>query len=110
MSRDDYKTLRKLAQDATPGPWFILGPPWHDGDGETLMDQDDPHGARVIASWDPFFHSPDEDEDGEKDRDQAVCNFAFMAAANPRRVLGLLDRIAELEAQLAKHGGATDGR
>lgn len=64
----DVAELRRLAENATPGPWG------HDDDGEV---------------WDGSYlslicHPP------------MVADAAFIAAANPVAVLGLLDRLAHM--------------
>lgn len=72
MTHDE---LRKLAEAATPGPWTI-----HFGlEGDVLVKR---HGIYVNVA---------------AAHDKPKANAAYIAAANPQTVLGLLDRIAALE-------------
>lgn len=85
----DHDTLRKLAQEATPGPWTVHK-------ARTLL-----HIASALRWVTSISISPPRVP--ERDiRDEAVrsarADAAFIAAANPQVVLGLLDEIARLQA------------
>ena len=73
----DYDTLRKLAQEATPGPWLDMASP----PTEVRADVRGPGPMRSYVAC-----------------SCRVADAAFIAAANPQVVLGLLDEIARLQA------------
>lgn len=80
-------TLRSLAESATPGEWFT-----GDNDhGETCLFSSK-RGASILAIL----------------RQDKRHNAAFIAAASPSVVVGLLDRIEELERERATCDGSCD--
>lgn len=83
MTHDE---LRKLAEAATPGPWWQRS---------ALTPEPTEDGATELSELLCFF--PDEDHPRFWDW---INDGAFVAAANPKTVLELLDRIAELEGAL----------
>jgi hypothetical protein len=73
----DYELLRKLAVNATPGPWVV-----DDGYGAQILSQ---NGEMCIY-----------DEGGHN-----MADARFIAAANPATIINLLDEIARLKDQPA---------
>ena len=95
---DDERELRRLAEAATPGPWETGPQESEDGrgkywayavfgpDGKTLADTQNSDAAEI---------QQEVDEDGTHAWDEVGrCNAAYIAAANPQAVLGLLDALA----------------
>lgn len=76
--------LKRLAEAATPGPWFVVGPPWNQNADFIVAGSNDPHTGQYVADTENF------DGDGENVQENA----AYIAAANPAAILEL---IAELE-------------
>ena len=84
----DTKELRRLAQDATPGPWIAAGPSF----GESLP---------------KYLNEVVVDREGDEDDGYSICNtpiglelssdMAFIAAANPAAITELLDRLEAAE-------------
>jgi|DEB19_MinimDraft_2_1074335.scaffolds.fasta_scaffold10939_2 hypothetical protein len=90
------KTLRELAEAATPGPWE------YESFGQRVI-AESVGGCRLerskfmladIRGWGHLQYLPN----GAEIQD---ANGAYIAAASPDAILKLLDRIAELEAKLA---------
>lgn len=79
----DHSDLRKAAQDATPGPWKAR-------EGSDMYD----HGKR---EWLVDFPGGDDAS--------LLCetDATFIAAANPSRILALLDELDEAKRLLAEH-------
>ena len=79
--------LKRLAEEATPGPWFQEKYPI-DGSMEPM----------------PQIHNEIEEIAAttyrRKSHDQHIVDAAYIAAANPEAVLGLIARIEKLEAAL----------
>ena len=97
---DDERELRRLAEAATPGPWETGPQESEDGrgkywayavfgpDGKTLADTQNSDAAEI---------QQEVDEDGTHAWDEVGrCNAAYIAAANPARVLALLDEIERM--------------
>ncbi|WP_368373406.1 ead/Ea22-like family protein [Pseudomonas aeruginosa] len=84
----DHAELRRLAKAATPGPWRVqTGCSWRrigtdSGDGDVLRPCTHPHDG-----W-PDIVAPAE-------------NLKYIASANPKTILALLD---EIDGLLAQHG------
>lgn len=113
MSQTD--DLRRLAEQATPGPWatmrdFPLAIVPSDQInrlvGGSIDPADDARFAQEIAvvqeatmfdGWEAFTR--------RFDRDRNRADAAYIAAANPTVVLGLLDRIEALEGALRDANG-----
>ncbi|MBX5689011.1 ead/Ea22-like family protein [Pseudomonas aeruginosa] len=82
----DHSELRRLAKAATPGPWRVqTGCSWRrigtdHGDGDVLRPCTHPH-------------------DGWPDIAAPVENLEYIAAANPKAILALLDEIDRLKAE-----------
>ena len=89
----NYKKLRKLAEQATPGPWFrsvgrvddydimtfAIGPV---GDREDLEQYED-----------AFAYTFTTNDDGAR-------NGAYIAACDPTTIIGLLDELEKLKKKL----------
>lgn len=82
---DDLAELRKVAEAATPGPWWDKGNEYSAGA---------PHYGDF--GWCVPGCPAGETEDSAQGRADAT----YIATADPTTVLALLDRIAELEAKL----------
>ena len=84
----DTKELRRLAQAATPGRWYVEGGNYIYGCKEVIDGEEE---------WHPVIACTDDDE--------VSVNFAgnakFVAAANPVVVSELLDRIEVAEKDIA---------
>lgn len=95
----DLKTLREVAEKATPGPWVagIVPRPraWDRAFVRSVTDF--PDGGRITTY-------PATCEASTLDN---AANAAHIAAANPQALLSLLDRIEELEGALAKIGSGS---
>ncbi|PCB15156.1 hypothetical protein CJT94_24390 [Pseudomonas aeruginosa] len=82
----DHAELRRLAKAATPGPWRVqTGCSWRRigtdrGDGDVLRPCTHPHDG-----W-PDIVAPAE-------------NLKYIASANPKAILALLDEIDQLKAE-----------
>jgi hypothetical protein len=101
----DTAELRRKAEAATPGPWASYN-------GFTEGDASITANLPCINGLDAHFtiarvDAPDIAEtqmtDGALTDERAKANAAFIAAANPKAVLALLDRITELEDAFERH-------
>ncbi len=94
----DKKTLRALAEGATPGPWTTIsrGAYWGEEEGDVRgPDGQDIYGAEFVQ---PLNRQ-------NTTRGHAwFRDTAFIAAANPATVLALLDEIEELAAAQTQGG------
>lgn len=90
----DIQNLLKLAGEATPGPWYVAGPPWLPNDVETyvLCDSPDPHAGTMI------FDMPSADMAGVEDRydddewrGRNDANAAYAAACSPEVIKALCE-------------------
>ena len=90
----DREELRKLAEAATPGPW------WADTGATIGDDSDEATHVWYRASRNDLYLTIGKVLDN--DLDQTTFEDAeFIAAANPTAVLGLLDQLDAAEAKLA---------
>lgn len=85
--------LRKLAEAATPGPWRFPSRAV-----KNVVDIAPPHSFVVVYC-----------KDEEAERRQREADAAFIAAANPQAVIGLLDERDELRAALLNERGEGTG-
>ena len=86
MNQEQRAALRKLAEEATPGPWMRLF-----GERTVYDRMEDGCRGNVIVRAD-YPHSK---ADGE--------NLDYIAAANPSTILQLLDYIETLEKDAARY-------
>lgn len=87
-----HAELRMLAEAATPGPWvhwFEEGP-WGDGNEVVVRKA---HATSTLANLNRH--------------ENAAANAAYIAAANPTRILALLTETERLTARVARLEGAT---
>ncbi|MDJ1370644.1 hypothetical protein C7K25_04565 [Gulosibacter molinativorax] len=92
LSGEKLAELRKIAGRATPGPWSAMGYDDYPGDeGVCIL------GAANTATG---SHMIGYSLPNGRSRDQVESDGAHIAAFDPPTVLALLDRIAELEAEL----------
>jgi hypothetical protein len=83
-AQPELERLKELAENATPGPWCVDDP------NTSLFAQKDADGIyNYLGTSDPSSFAR-----SELSRKQIEANCAFIAAANPQRVLAL---IAEIE-------------
>lgn len=97
MKEIDLAHLRKLAEAATPGPWFAH---WNEHYWQTNTECELFPGQQigdVCAS--KFMYVKGEKEVIE---DHGEANAAYIAAANPQTILSLLSMIEELTQNLAQ--------
>ena len=103
----DTKQLRKLAEAATPGPW------WIDSHGSTMVNPETLD--TVFITSDRMGPSVRHEDTGNLSRWRNDNDASFIAAANPTAILELLDlldtrnrRIDELLAERNATGVAID--
>ena len=82
----DVSELKRLAEAATPGPWFTLDQPWLDSDLETqvMSGSPDPHISEPICDF--LDASTAGVEDKWEDHDWSMRNWAnaaYIAATTP---------------------------
>ena len=88
----DVAELRRLAEAATPGPWYLDGPWWYGDDDSAYCISTAEDAGRIAVTIAP----PRYIFGGE--REVRDANARFIAAANPAVVLALLDAAAERDA------------
>ena len=86
-----HDELRKLAEAATPGPWDLGTKPQGKYTSGTIKK----NGVEIAVTWAAAWN--DDYDTGSLPYKE---NAAFIAAANPKTVLELLDEIAELEGEI----------
>lgn len=92
--------LLALAADATPAPWFTVGPPW--GDGTLIYAGDeDPHAGRFVAD---VAHPFEEQDEGRA----VLADAEFIAAARSAlpEALEALERAEREVTRLRAHMAA----
>lgn len=108
----DLEELERLAKGATPGPWFMAGPPWLANDVETyvLADSPDPHAGTMI------FDMPTADMAGVEDRFEDEewrarndANAKYVSHCDPQTVLSLI-AVARAAQKLAASLHITEGQ
>ncbi len=104
MSTPDIEELRKLAQAATPGIWF------HIQRGISRW-----HGERIEVDLNPICDFAMLQDCCVHEYDRAYENAAYIQAANPSAIIGLIDtiqaqaeRIKELELDLDMQAGSIE--
>ena len=93
MTHDE---LRKLAEAATPGPWDLGTKP----EGKYTSGTIKKNGVEIAVTW-PADWNDDYDTGSLPYKENA----AFIAAANPKKVLELLDEIADLKLSAVAFAG-----
>lgn len=92
----DLPSLQKIAERATPGPWFDLQKPWFDSEDIGILAGDpDPHVGKWIADLSMYFF--DETLGNQNARNDEI----FISTFNPQTALALIARIRRLEWALA---------
>ena len=91
----DVTELRRLAEAATPGPWYLDGPWWYGDDDSAYCISTAEDAGRIAVTIAP----PRYIFGGE--REVRDANARFIAAANPAAVLALLADTERAEAKLA---------
>ncbi|MBW8259144.1 ead/Ea22-like family protein [Pseudomonas aeruginosa] len=95
----DTKNLKELAERATPGPWSAA---WEEGDDtawSNLFPVIQAGNGEVVIGNEGFY----------TDLEQDKANATFCAAANPQAILGLIDEVERLEAELSQCASALPG-
>ncbi|HBO7839599.1 TPA: hypothetical protein L5A16_006791, partial [Pseudomonas aeruginosa] len=95
----DTNKLKELAERATPGPWVvdaqqsgaIFNIESESGDQCVAMSQENPAPTRLEMN------------------EQRRVNAAFIAAANPKAILGLIAEVERLKAELSQCASALPG-
>ena len=85
--------LRKLAEQATPGPWRHYNGKLRSRFPSVINEVKGPPDTPPIVNWGGF-------DTCDTPRPQLKANAAYIAAADPTTVLRLLDAIEELEREL----------
>lgn len=91
----NLKELRKLAMEATHGPWFV-----HPGFSGVNNKGEKYYKESFVACGDPTDDSANFEVASTDLQDEDT---AFIAAANPEVILELLDLIEELQNKAASH-------
>lgn len=89
----DTKELRQLAQDATPGPWYVRS---------SNYDVRNIYSANAITDSEGFTFQPVIATVEDIDVPRWRANARLIAAANPAAISGLLDRLEEAEKENIK--------
>ena len=84
----DTKELRQLAQDATPGPWYVRS---------SNYDVRNIYSANAITDSEGFTFQPVIATVEDIDVPRWRANARLIAAANPAAISGLLDRLEAAE-------------
>ncbi|HFH4519846.1 ead/Ea22-like family protein [Pseudomonas aeruginosa] len=95
----DTNKLKELAERATPGPWSAA---WEEGDDtawSNLFPVIQAGNGEVVIGNEGFY----------TDLEQDKANATFCAAANPQAILGLIDEVERLEAELSQCASALPG-
>lgn len=92
LSQKQKTTLRKMAKAATPGPWQVFDDPGDEWIGLSDSVPDGAYGPGGIICNAPH--------DFDLSINEWPANSAFIAAAHPTAVLGLLDEIDALRKAL----------
>jgi hypothetical protein len=92
MTKEQLAELRRLAEAATDGPWIAAGPAFGGSTPKYLNDVvvDNPDSELDCLS---IFPLPNE---------EATEDMEYIAAFNPVTAIALLDRITELEKEIAE--------
>lgn len=92
----DLDALEKLADEATPGPWFQSGPPWFSAGSVVISGSPDPHAGTILLdtaeTWEMQRSDDGLDADHERDPDNDA---AFIAAADPATIKALIAELKE---------------
>jgi hypothetical protein len=92
--------IEQRARGATPGPWFVVGPPWNEAAPYINAGSDDPHAGSVVCDF------IDRDEAEEMHNSEANAEFVAAAREDVPWLLAELRRTqTALEAWLAWSGG-----
>ncbi|QZA70424.1 hypothetical protein AH03_7 [Erwinia phage AH03] len=94
----DLNKLKELAGKATPGPWARASD-WERAAVYSTSKDAYPEGKRVVCSGNQNNHGR---YNAESWSGSDWNDAAFIAAANPATVIGLIDRLEDAEAELAR--------
>jgi hypothetical protein len=93
ISNTELTELRRMAEAATPGVWR------HHVAGKAHADIKSSTGRNIAVTWGCSGTTAKTKEAYDSRQDQDRKNAAFIAAANPAKVIELLDTIEALAAQ-----------
>lgn len=96
----DYEELKAIAEKATPGPW------WVDSHGMTMMSMEK---MEVIFNHPAQGIAVRNEETGNLSHWRNDWDASFIAAANPKTVLALIDEIECLQAKTGTTMGVGAG-
>jgi len=88
----DTKELRRLAQAASPGPWWVNQDGLNHGFERGVAEINSKEWHALAGAW---------TINGAKHSEEGAANAEFIAAANPATVIELLDRIEAAEKDVA---------
>ena len=88
----DINELRRLAQAATPGPWWVNQDSLNHGFECGVLEINAKDWHALAGAWGVT---------GAKPSEEGAANAAFIAAANPAAINELLDRIEAAEKDIA---------
>ena len=91
----DTKELRRLAQAATPGPWWVNQDGLNHGFERGVLEINANDWHALAGAWAINDEMPSE---------EGAANAAFIAAANPAAINELLDRLEAAESVLKDFG------
>lgn len=77
LSDEQLREIEAAERAATPGPWYVVGPPWGDG-SYIVAGCEDPHGGRYVLGIDEMHEETEEYSKGERDWE---ADLAFAAAS-----------------------------
>lgn len=102
MVNDILSKLERLANAATPGPWFTVESPWLPPGVPTyvIAGSADPHAGRLVCDFD-FIEDRDQTDNSDADA-------AFIAAADPGIVKALIAEIRRLRMSLDNQAKEAD--
>ena len=92
----DTKELRRLAQAATPGPWWVNQDGLNHGFERGVLEINANDWHALAGAW---------AINGAKPSEEGAANAAFIAAANPAVINELLDRLEAAEKEANKING-----
>jgi hypothetical protein len=98
MPKINIKKLKKLAEKATPGPWFRSGGRVDDYDIMTYSIGPVGDRENLEQYEDGFAYTYTTNDDGE-------ANGAYIAAIDPDTLIGLLDELEKLRKQVKELKG-----
>jgi len=95
LTPEQMDALAEKARKATPGPWYVVGPPWNNEVPWINAGSDDPHRYLPVCDFDARL---DAETDVEVRDDRSVhSDAAFIAACSPDVILALVQQVRDAE-------------